>query len=126
MTKKIAFLFFTALLTLGISSGTVLARPPIIPAGTDLVIPHQTDTSVSPEQDFGGRLLPTITQVVIGATGGCSILFIIIGAIQILTAYGNDEKIGSAKKTITFALVGLIISMLSYAIVSIISAVNLN
>ncbi|MFC1750864.1 hypothetical protein ACFL2V_18890, partial [Pseudomonadota bacterium] len=70
-------------------------------------------------------LLPTITQTVIAAAGGLAILFIIIGGVQLLTAYGSDEKVTNAKKTITFAIVGLLIAILSYAIVSIISAVNL-
>jgi len=52
-------------------------------------------------------------------------LFIIIGGIQILTAYGNDEKITNAKKTIQYAIVGLLIALLSYAIVSIIGGLNI-
>jgi glucose uptake protein GlcU len=78
------------------------------------------------EQFFGGSLLPTITKTIIEAAGVTAILFIIIGGIEILTAYGNDEKIGKGKKTVTFAIVGLLISILSYAIVSIISGINLN
>lgn len=54
-----------------------------------------------------------------------AVLFIIIGGIQILTAYGSDEKISSAKKTITYAIVGLLIAILSYAIVTIISSIQI-
>ena len=69
--------------------------------------------------------MPNITKTIIAAAGACAVLFIIIGGIQMLTAYGSDEKIGKAKKTITWAIIGLLIAILSYAIVSIISAIKL-
>ena len=103
-------------------------RPPIIPQGADmnesLYLPRSPE-GVAEEQYFGGYYLPAITKVVIAAAGISAVLFIIIGGIQILTAYGNDEKIGKAKKTITYAIIGLLIAILSYAIVSTISVINL-
>ena len=103
-------------------------RPPIIPTGSGekepLLLP-QSPSGVAEEQYFGGYYLPAITKVVIAAAGISAVLFIIIGGIQILTAYGNDEKIGKAKKTITYAIIGLLIAILSYAIVSTISVINL-
>jgi len=100
--------------------------PPIIPAGTEgeLVIPHSAPGS-DEGQYFGFTFLPSITQSIIGLAGGMAFLFIIIGGIQILTAYGNDEKITNAKKTIQYAIVGLLIALLSYAIVSIIGGLNI-
>lgn len=109
-------------------------RAPLIPLDKDnqptlanqLILPHSDPKSASAEGDIGGRLLPTITTIVIAASGGAAVLFIIIGAIQMLTAYGNEEKISQGKKTITFAIVGLVIAILSYTIVTIISSINLN
>lgn len=66
------------------------------------------------------NLLPNIAKTVTGLAITLSVIFIIFGAIQLLTAYGNEEKLGNAKKTIMFALVGLGISLLSFAIVQII------
>lgn len=107
-------------------------RAPIIPLDKDnkttladqLILPHSDSTN--PETDVGGRLLPTITTIVVSASAGAAVLFIIIGSIQMLTAYGNDEKISKGKQTITYAIVGLVIAILSYAIVTIISSINLN
>lgn len=101
--------------------------PPIIPPGAgELIIPHTTVTAgQTEEQTLIGTILPNATKVVIALAGSLAFLFIIIGGIEILTAYGDDEKLGNAKKTITFAIVGLIIALLSYAIVSIISSINL-
>jgi len=102
-------------------------RPPIIPTQETtetLLIPRSTPGSAE-ETYFGGSFLPILTRTIIAMAGVTAVLFIIIGGIQILTAYGNDEKLGKAKKTITFAIAGLLIAILSYAIVSIISAINL-
>lgn len=107
-------------------------RPPIIPAGTSeaLNIPSISnqqlkDKNTTPEQYVQGVVLPTLTQTIIALAGGLSFLFIIIGGIQILTAYGNEESLSNGRKTVTFAIVGLVISLLSYAIVSIISSVQI-
>lgn len=102
-------------------------RPPIIPAmeaQEELLIPKSPE-NVSQEAYFRGAYLPELTKTVISAAGVAAVLFIIIGGIQILTAYGNDEKIGKGKKTVTYAIVGLVIAILSYAIVSIISVISL-
>lgn len=111
------------------------ATPPIIPAMEDrneygesistetLIIPHSTSGAQAGDY-FQSTYLPEITRVVISIAGAAAFLFIIIGGIQILTAYGDEEKITGAKKTITYAIVGLVVSILSYAIVSIISGVQ--
>lgn len=103
-------------------------RPPIIPEGVEetLWIPHTDEESDVPEESyFGGVLLPVLTQAIIGLAAGLGFLFMIVGGIQILTAYGNEERIAAGKKTMTFAVVGLLIALLSYAIVSIISSVQI-
>jgi hypothetical protein len=101
-------------------------RVPIIPEGVteELKLPHPEGGDE--EKALTEQLLPGITRTVIAAAGGLALLFIIIGGIQMLTAYGNDEKITAAKKTMTFAVVGLLIAILSYAIVSIISAIDIS
>lgn len=102
-------------------------RPPIIPKQGDtteeLIIPHSTETDDS--NHLQSTYLPTVTRTIIALAGASALLMIIVGGIQILTAYGNDEAISKAKKTITYSVVGLLIALLSYAIVSIISYIKL-
>ncbi len=117
-----------------LSAALAQGRPPIVPEGSgELVIPHAPPAlpgappgeTMEPETYFGGVFIPAFTKVVIGAAGATAILFIIIGAVELLTAYGSDEKITKGKKTITYAIVGLLIAMLAYAIVTIISSIKL-
>ena len=50
--------------------------------------------------------------------GIVAVIMIIYGGITYVTAAGQDEGIGNAKKIIMYALVGIIIILLSFAIVN--------
>lgn len=132
--KHLATILVTLIITINLALPTlcfaqtaITERPPIIPntSETELLIPHtKQNTNLSGEDVLREIYLPAITRTVIALAGATAVLFIIIGGIQILTAYGNDEKLGNAKHTITYAIVGLLIALLSYAIVSIISGLG--
>ncbi len=124
------------------SGGITVAQPPIIPGGSNSLGSSPTTGSPSAQDIINTTLrlpgvgtdnpaalqqsvLPTITNLVIQLTGGLALLFVIISGVQILTAYGNEEKIGAAKKTLTWALAGLAIAILSYAIVQIIVSIQI-
>lgn len=64
--------------------------------------------------------LPRIALTIVSIAIGVSVIMIIFGAIQMLTAYGDTEKYSNAKKTILFSILGLAIALLSYAIVQVI------
>lgn len=49
-----------------------------------------------------------------------AVVVIIISGIMFLTAFGNEERLGQAKKIAQWAIIGLVLAMLSYAIVRII------
>lgn len=97
--------------------------PPINPVQDRIVLPGTTGSDQG--QFIQSTFLPTVTKFIIALAGGLSLIFVIIAGIQILTAFGNEESIGAAKKTITWALGGLVISMLSYAIVQAIISIKL-
>jgi len=62
----------------------------------------------------------------IGWTAALSVVFLILGGYQYLTAIGNDEQIKKAHKTITWSLVGVILAMLAFAIVQIVVNLKLS
>jgi len=63
-------------------------------------------------------MIKTISTVVLGIVGGVAVLVLIIGGFQYITAAGNPDQVGKAKSTIMYAIVGLVICILSYVIVS--------
>lgn len=124
--KKLGFI----LIGLMIEISLVFAqnRPPIVPDGVKVQLKIPTipgDSKVPPETYIGGVFLPNLTKAILFGAGGIAVIFIIVAAVEILTAYGKDEKIDNAKKSIQYALVGLLICILAYAIVTIISSIKI-
>jgi len=62
-------------------------------------------------------LVNAITMATLAA-GIVSVIFIIVGAIRYISSGGNSNAIEGAKKTITYAIGGMVISIMAYGIVS--------
>lgn len=58
-----------------------------------------------------------VLKIVFGVAGGISVLIISIGAFQYVISQGEPNSISKAKNTIIYALLGLIVCILAYAIV---------
>ena len=66
-----------------------------------------------------------ILNIVIGLVGFIAVIFIIIGGISYMTSSGESAKVEKAKKTILYAVIGLVICILASAIVNFtIAAIN--
>ena len=59
-----------------------------------------------------------IVQWVLGLLGLIAVIMILYGGFVWITAGGNEDKVGQAKKIISAAVVGLIIVLLAWAIVT--------
>ncbi len=57
------------------------------------------------------------------AAAGLSAIFVFIGGINFILSGGNDEKIKTAINTIRYAIVGLIVTILSFTAVTIVGRV---
>ncbi len=88
----------------------------------------QLDSSDLLSQDFGdatglgqGELTDTIGQLIrvaLGFLGVVAVVIILLGGFKWMTAGGNDEKVGEAKKLIIAGIIGLAIILSAYAIAS--------
>ncbi|MBI5037242.1 MAG: hypothetical protein HZC01_00830 [Candidatus Kerfeldbacteria bacterium] len=59
-----------------------------------------------------------IVQWVLGFLGLIAVIMILYGGFVWITAGGNEDKVGTAKKIISAAVVGLIVVLLAWAIVT--------
>lgn len=66
-------------------------------------------------------LLGRVVNILLTFAGAIAVIFLIVGGYQYIAAHGNEEAIEKAKKTITGALVGIIIIIISFAVVAIIN-----
>ncbi len=73
------------------------------------------NTPVMENADLIGIIFKTI-QYLLAFLGVVAVVVILIGGFMWMTAAGNDEKVGKAKKIIVQGLIGLIIVLLAFAI----------
>lgn len=57
-----------------------------------------------------------VFTLLIAAAITCTIIFVFYGAFQYFTAYGDENKATNAKKTLTYAFIGLLISFMAMGI----------
>ena len=67
-----------------------------------------------------GSLMTVIVQLLISIAGILAIIFIIVAGFNLITASGDEKKIASAKGTLTYAIVGLIALILTFAVLRIV------
>ena len=95
--------------------------PSFSPLALDIIPKRNNTEGMHPENmQFSDIiiLIDNITNILLLVAGGVALLFIIIGGIQYLTSYGDEEKNKSAKTTILWAVVGLVIVALAWSIVT--------
>ena len=66
-------------------------------------------------------LVETITQIInvlLGVLGIIAVIIILMGGFKWMTAQGNEEKVGEAKKLLGAGVVGLVIILAAFAIAS--------
>ncbi len=63
------------------------------------------------------QIIEQITNILIFIMGALSVIMIVIGAFKFVTSGGSPEQVKSAKNTILYAVIGLIVALFSYAIV---------
>lgn len=60
----------------------------------------------------------TITNVLLFLIGAISVIMLIIGGIRYTVSGGDQAAVTSAKNTILYAIVGIVVAILAYAVVN--------
>lgn len=72
-----------------------------------------------PTDLFGASgIFSTITNVLLFILGAVSVIMIIIGGLRYVISGGDSSAVTAAKNTILYAIVGVIVAILAYAIVN--------
>ena len=67
---------------------------------------------------FGNAgIFTSITNVLLFVIGAVAVIMIIIGGLRYVTSGGNSASISAAKNTILYAIIGIIVALLAYAII---------
>lgn len=81
------------------------------------------------ENPLGGGKNQTITDVLtkiikwmLGLVGFLALIAIIIGGARMIMDFGNEEQVKKGKATVLWAVIGLAVVILSYAIINIVTS----
>lgn len=114
----------TALLTLVLSiTGLTVAAPATTFALVDPLGGVCSDASADnpvckAKSDNGGALIGKIINTLLFVVGALSVVMIIVGGIFYATSAGDAGRVARGKNTVMYAVVGLVVSFLAYAIVN--------
>ena len=65
-----------------------------------------------------GTIIKSIVNALLFLLGAVAVIMIIIGGIKYTVSNGDSSQVSSAKNTIFYAVIGLIVAMMAYAIVN--------
>ncbi|MFA7286051.1 MAG: hypothetical protein WC052_00040 [Patescibacteria group bacterium] len=91
---------------------------------TDTELGINEGGTISENIGLGGQdgdiktVIARIVRVLLGFLGIIAVLIVLYGGFQWMTAAGNEERVSSARATLTAGLIGLIIILSAYAIAS--------
>jgi hypothetical protein len=131
MRTKTAKLFLALIFSAGLLMPLAFARAATCSSFTNLfnINPSNISTTsvntVNPATQVtvycsAGDLLTAVLNILFGFTGAVAVIFIIIGGFQFITSRGNDEQAEKGRKTLTNALIGLVVVVLAATIVRIV------
>ena len=116
MLKTIAKSLIIAFALIGIS----LPTSPVFANACDSSLPADV-REANGCNSSKDNLSPAIQGIINGVIGILSIIavvFIVVGGVQYMTSGGDSGKVKTAKNTILYALIGLVICVLAFAIVN--------
>lgn len=64
------------------------------------------------------EILQFAINLILYASGSVAVFFLVLGGVRYITSFGDQEMMDGAKKTIKYAVIGLMAIILSYAIVT--------
>ena len=120
MRKKIKLIIVALAVSLGIS-GAILA-----PTATYAACTSAADCVQDGADKAGGKssntadpkeIIQTIVRILLFLIGAISVIMIIIGGFRYVISQGDSGAVTSAKNTILYAVIGLIVAIFAWAIV---------
>lgn len=125
--SKIAATFMAAVQTAVIALG-IAAVPAVAVAANTTCDPNKLSLQngvncASPDETRNktlfspGGIFQTISQVLIFIVGAVAVIMLIIGGLRYVLSAGDSKNVTAAKDTILYAIIGIVVALLSFALV---------
>ena len=120
--KSLQALLIVPALALGVSLVAPVVQPTAVHAQADGGLAGGATSAKGDDQQtdlFGDNgVFKIITNVLLFLIGAVSVIMLIIGGIRYVVSGGDSAAITSAKNTILYAVIGIVVAILAYALVN--------
>jgi hypothetical protein len=111
-------LIFTGLMGLVLAISALVAEPTFAASLIDSSDNPDIISGATNAQGDAKELLKTMLNFFLSFLGFVATMMVIYGGVLYVTSAGNDENVGKAKKILIYAFVGIVLILLSFAIVN--------
>lgn len=101
-----------------------LVVPTVLSNGsTAYAVPSSVTQGINDTKPTGAKtdlptVLKSVTNILLFLIGAISVIIIIVGGLRYVTSAGDSNAVNGAKNTILYAVVGLVVAAIAYAIVN--------
>jgi hypothetical protein len=85
---------------------------------TSEVCKERAKQNQNPSVNPVNHIIRVAADIISLATGAAAVIIIIIGGVTMITSSGNPEAVANARKRVIYALIGLVIISLAWAIIA--------
>lgn len=119
--KRIREILLIAVAVVGIGGAMVATSPSVQAVNVFEACSGNADTAVCKAQnDNAASMVQTVINILLYVLGIIAVIMIIIGGIRFTTSDGDPAGVKSARNTIIYAVVGLVVAIMAYAIVNLV------
>ena len=116
--KHLKSIFLSLAVVLGFAT-LVLVSPVGAQGAIDAACKEDTSAAICQDNvnNTPGGLATNIINILLFVVGAVSVIMIIVGGIMYATSAGDSGQVTKAKNTLMYAVIGLVISFLAFAVV---------
>jgi Type IV secretion system pilin len=82
-----------------------------------------TELSKGTSSDSIAKTIISFARILTFVSAALAIFFIVLGGVRMILSNGNDTQYKSALTTLQYAIIGLVVTVVAYSVISIISGV---
>lgn len=119
--RKTIIGFAIAIFSITAMASIASAPLPVAAADNNLLWGNEFNSSqVQGELGLGNRdpraIVASVVRIILGFLGIVAVIIILLGGFKWMTAGGNEEKVGEARKLIVQGIIGLVIILAAFGI----------
>ncbi len=119
MKRKLQLLVATGMFMLGVAGSALVPAASV--AALDPSAAVKDGVTAAGDDGSGKGLrgqLKTVVNVLLFVLGSIAVIMIVVGGIRYALSAGDSSAITAAKNTILYAIIGVVVALLAYAIVN--------